>query len=398
MTSWLPKTCHVWGLCALPHILHQACLLEDVCALPTGTRASWPSHSSTAKNNPLYVIKRDRGSLPTTHLLDDNTSHYILMHFSSNFLKMAFIKTKTAFLGKQAKCALKYVKSCFIIMFFFFTLIDYCFLLESNDIQFNVSYFGSLRLLIHRVIWKFKTTDTLCPSVLSFLHSFFWDFSAGISAAFWVNPNCSCTYNQLTNLPNWHSPLHMTPSPFHSLEYWFLFSQSTLYTTYTASQTRMVIFSIKHSCTQYNELHWELTENSPPAFELQWWFTLRVVLLTTTKFQDVWERHKSEFWPLWLSSHVPGWKDFHFEVTPCMFLTSPSVTSLVSGDHLLMRSCVRKRLWGMRWGTAVRELCWEHFLLEKRQLTSSSPSSPSSPSSASSASPSAAAGSRVGMS
>jgi hypothetical protein len=111
-----------------------------------------PTASSTAKFNPLYVIKRERGSLPTAHWLDDNTSHYILMHFPSNFIKIAFIKTKTAFLGKQAKCPLKYVKLCFIIICcFFFTLMGYCFLLGSNDALFNVSYFGSLKQLIHCV-------------------------------------------------------------------------------------------------------------------------------------------------------------------------------------------------------------------------------------------------------
>lgn len=59
------------------------------------------------------------------------------MHFQSNFMNIAFIKTKTVFLGKQAKCPLKYVRLCFVMIgCFFFILIDYCFLLELNDALF----------------------------------------------------------------------------------------------------------------------------------------------------------------------------------------------------------------------------------------------------------------------
>lgn len=52
-------------------------------------------------------------------------------------MNIAFIKTKNVFLGKQAKSPLKYGRLCFVmICCFFFTLIGYCFLLESNDAAF----------------------------------------------------------------------------------------------------------------------------------------------------------------------------------------------------------------------------------------------------------------------
>lgn len=106
-------------------------------------------------------------------MLDDNSSHYILMHFSSNFIKIAFIKTKTAILGKQAKCTLRYVRLCFYNnWFFFFTLIDYCFLLESSAVWFSISDFGSLKQLIHCVRPSCPFSIRFSETSLGYLQAF----------------------------------------------------------------------------------------------------------------------------------------------------------------------------------------------------------------------------------
>lgn len=79
-------------------------------------------------------MKKGKGKSANYAFANSNTSHYILMHFQSNFMNIAFIKTKTVFLGTPAKCPLKYVRLYFVmICCFFFRLMGDCFLLASND-------------------------------------------------------------------------------------------------------------------------------------------------------------------------------------------------------------------------------------------------------------------------